>query len=75
VSGETVELRGVPTRALVQAIPQIERLLPRRITIVGGLAVLARLGAAYRVTGDIDIVNRRHGAEAGQLDMPSAVCD
>ncbi|WP_072476209.1 hypothetical protein [Amycolatopsis australiensis] len=64
-----MELFGPVTASLVQALPEIERRLDRRITVVGGLAVLSRLGsAAHRVTSDVDTVNRRLG-EPGQLDV------
>jgi len=73
VSGDQpreVELFGPVTASLVQALPEIERRLDRRITVVGGLAVLSRLGsAAHRVTSDVDTVNRRLGGEPGQLDV------
>jgi len=73
VSGDQlrdVELFGPLTASLVQALPEIERRLDRRITVVGGLAVLSRLGsAAHRVTSDVDTVNRRLGGEPGQLDV------
>lgn len=65
-----VELFGPLTASLVQALPEIERRLDRRITVVGGLAVLSRLdSAAHRVTTDVDTVNRRLGGEPGQLDV------
>src|SRR4051812_46816315 len=65
-----VELFGPVTASLVQALPEIERRLDRRITVVGGLAVLSRLGsAAHRVTSDVDTVNRRLDGEPGQLDV------
>jgi hypothetical protein len=65
-----VELFGPITASLVQALPEIERRLDRKITLVGGLAVLSRLGsAAHRVTSDVDTVNRRLGGEPGQLDV------
>jgi len=44
-------------------------MLRQPITIVGGLAVLARLRTAYRVTTDIDTVNRREDGMPSQLDV------
>ncbi|MEC3975210.1 hypothetical protein [Amycolatopsis sp. H20-H5] len=65
-----MELFGPITTSLVQALPEIERRLERKITVVGGLAVLSRLGsAAHRVTSDVDTVNRRLGGGPGQLDV------
>jgi hypothetical protein len=73
VSGDqprVVDLVGPVKASLVQALPEIERRLDRRITVVGGLAVLSRLGsAAHRVTSDVDTVNRRLGGEPGKLDV------
>ncbi|MEV6611547.1 hypothetical protein [Kutzneria sp. NPDC051319] len=55
---------------LLQAIPEVERRLSRPVTLVGGLAVLSRLGtAAHRVTTDVDTVNRRADGERGQLEV------
>lgn len=66
----SVELFGAATWELVQAMPDIEAMLGRSITLVGGLAVLARLGsAAHRVTTDVDTVNRRTGDERGQIEV------
>lgn len=66
----TVDLFGQGTLALLQAIPEVEHRLGRQITLVGGLAVLSRLGtAAHRVTTDIDTVNRRADGEQGQLEV------
>lgn len=65
-----VTLFGQGTLALLQAIPEVERRLGRPITLVGGLAVLSRLGtAAHRVTTDVDTVNRRASGERGQLEV------
>lgn len=64
-----VRLLGGETAALVGAIPRVERILEREIVLVGGLAVLARLGSAYRVTSDVDTVSRRAPGEQGQLDI------
>lgn len=65
-----VELFGRETLKLIQAIPEVERRLDRPVTLVGGLAVLSRLGtAAHRVTTDVDTVNRRADGEHGQLEV------
>ena len=55
--------------ALVEAIPEFEARTGRRATIIGGLAVLCRLGTVYRVTGDLDTANRRAVGEPPQLDV------
>lgn len=52
MSGDDVTLYGPAMVALVRAIPQVEEMLKRPIVLVGGLAVLSRLGSAYRVTSD-----------------------
>jgi hypothetical protein len=73
VSGDPlarVDLVGRDTLKLIQAIPEVERRLGRPVTLVGGLAVLSRLGtAAHRVTTDVDTVNRRADGEHGQLEV------
>lgn len=74
VSGEdqnppTVTLVGPGMEALVEAIPDVEARTGRPFTLVGGLAVLSRLGAAYRVTTDLDTVNRRAPDEKPQLEV------
>ncbi len=65
-----VDLFGQVTVTLLQAIPEVEHRLGRPVTLVGGLAVLSRLGtAAHRVTTDVDTVNRRAEGERGQLEV------
>jgi preprotein translocase subunit SecY len=49
-----VDLVGASMLALVEAIPEFEARTGRRATVIGGLAVLCRLGTVYRVTGDLD---------------------
>lgn len=51
----SVELFGAATWELVQAMPDIEAMLGRSITLVGGLAVLSRLGSAAHRAGDIRV--------------------
>ncbi|HEY2701880.1 MAG TPA: hypothetical protein VGJ45_40945 [Pseudonocardiaceae bacterium] len=65
----TVQLFGPSMLALVKAIPRIEEVLGRAMVLVGGLAVLSRLGSAYRVTSDVDTANRRADGEPAQLDV------
>lgn len=65
----TVRLFGPSMMALVKAIPRIEELLGRAMVLVGGLAVLSRLGSADRVTSDVDTANRRADGEPAQLDV------
>jgi hypothetical protein len=64
-----VGLVGASMLALVEAIPEFEARTGRRATIIGGLAVLCRLGTVYRVTGDLDTANRRAAGETPQLDV------
>lgn len=56
-------------RAIVQAIPELEARAGRRATVIGGLAVLCRLGIAYRATSDLDTANRLAAGEQPQLDV------
>ena len=65
----TVKLFGPVMEALVLAIPEVESRTARQVTLVGGLAVLCRLGTAYRVTSDLDTVNRRAKEEHPQLEI------
>ncbi len=44
---------------LVSAIPVIAEQTGRAVVLVGGLAVMCRLPIPYRVTTDLDTVNRR----------------
>jgi hypothetical protein len=55
--------------ALVYAIPEIEKRTGRPVTVIGGLAVVCRLGGGYRVTSDLDTVNRRAPNQPGQLEV------
>ena len=64
-----VNLVGASMSAIVQAIPEIEARTGREATVIGGLAVLCRLGAAYRATSDLDTANRRAGGDLPQLDV------
>lgn len=49
-----VDLAGSSMLAIVQAIPELETRTGRKAIVIGGLAVLCRLGIAYRATGDLD---------------------
>jgi hypothetical protein len=64
-----VDLLGGEAWKIVQAIPPLELMLGQPIIVVGGLAVLCRMGNAYRVTTDIDVVNRRSEGAPSQLDV------
>ena len=64
-----VDLAGRSMLAIVQAIPELEARTGRRATVIGGLAVLCRLGTAYRATSDLDTANRRAAGEPAQLDV------
>jgi hypothetical protein len=64
VSGSQVVLVGQAMAAIVEAVISVEDLTGDKPTVVGGLAVLARLSSAHRATIDLDIVDR--GATNGQ---------
>jgi hypothetical protein len=64
-----VDLVGASMLALVEAIPELEARTGRRATVIGGLAVLCRLGTVYRATSDLDTANRRAAGETPQLDV------
>lgn len=55
--------------ALVHAIPAIEERTGRQVVLIGGLAVMCRLTQPYRVTTDLDTVNRRGDSEPAQLEL------
>lgn len=55
--------------ALVQAVPEIEARSGKPAIIIGGLAVICRLGGGYRATSDLDTVNRRSVDEPAQLEV------
>lgn len=54
---------------LVGAIPVIAEQTGRAVVLVGGLAVMCRLSIPYRVTTDLDTVDRRRPAEIPQLQL------
>lgn len=64
-----VELAGGSMLAIVQAIPELESRTGRKPTVIGGLAVLSRLGTAYRATSDLDTASRRATGDPPQLDV------
>ena len=64
-----VELAGASMLAIVQAIPELESRTGRKPTVIGGLAVLSRLGTAYRATSDLDTVSRRATGDPPQVDV------
>jgi len=53
---------------LFGAIPRIQELFELPV-IVGGLAVMSRLGNAYRVTQDLDALRRRLEGAASSLEV------
>lgn len=67
---ETADLVGQVMVRLVGAIPQIQKLLSQPV-IVGGLAVMIRLGIAHRATQDLDALRRRHEGGATGLEILS----
>jgi hypothetical protein len=54
---------------LVSAIPVICEQTGRAVVLVGGLAVMCRLSTPYRVTTDLDTVDRRGVGEHSQLEL------
>lgn len=61
--------RERPCLRLVQAVPEIETRSGKPAIIIGGLAVICRLGGGYRATSDLDTVNRRSVDEPAQLEV------
>ena len=55
--------------ALTLAIPAVKERTGREVIVVGGLAVVCRLTSPYRVTSDLDIVNRRGNDEPAQFEL------
>lgn len=55
--------------ALTLAIPAVKERTGREVIVVGGLAVVCRLTSPYRVTSDLDTVNRRRNDEPAQLEL------
>jgi hypothetical protein len=64
-----VDLAGMPMLAIVLAIPELEARIGRHATVIGGLAVLCRLGVANRATSDLDTASRRALGDPPQLDV------
>lgn len=64
-----VDLTGKSMLDIVQAIPELEARTGRKAVVIGGLAVLCRLGRAYRATGDLDTASRRAAGDPPQLDV------
>lgn len=54
---------------LVSAIPVVAEQTGRAVVLIGGLAVMCRLPAPYRVTTDLDMVDRRAVDEDSQLEL------
>lgn len=68
--GEVADLVGPVMVRLVGAIPQIQQLLAQPV-VVGGLAVMIRLGTAHRATQDLDALRRRDEGGATGLEILS----
>lgn len=60
--------------AIVQGIHEVRLLIGTSPVVIGGLAVMSRLSVPYRVTTDLDVVDRRLGAEP-QLELLRAAND
>jgi hypothetical protein len=63
-----VQLIGVEMVRLVGAIPRVQEVLGPAV-IVGGLAVMARLGTAHRATSDLDTLRRRAVGDPTGLEV------
>ena len=68
VSGNRVTFVGDAMAPVVQGVVEVRRLIGQPPVIVGGLAVLCRLSNPYRVTIDLDLVDRLRG-EVPQLEV------
>jgi hypothetical protein len=71
VCGEppVVALGGRSMTRLVSAIPVVAERTGRDVVMVGGLAVMCRLSAPYRVTTDLDTVDRLVAGAHSQLEL------
>jgi hypothetical protein len=70
VSGDlAVVLAGRAMTQIVSAIPLVAEQTGRAVVLIGGLAVMCRLTTPYRVTTDLDTVDRRSGNEVSQLQL------
>ncbi|NKE57907.1 prevent-host-death protein [Lentzea sp. PSKA42] len=54
---------------IVSAIPVVAEHTGRPVVLIGGLAVMCRLSVPYRVTTDLDTVDRRTSNEDSQLQL------
>lgn len=68
---DTADLVGPVMVRLVGAVPHVQELLSQPV-IVGGLAVMIRLGTSHRATQDLDALRRRHEGGATGLEFLSA---
>lgn len=64
-----VDFVGSSMNALVHAIAIAVQRTGRDVVLIGGLAVICRLGSPYRATTDVDTVDRRRGDDPSQLDL------
>lgn len=69
VSVPIVDLVGSAMERLVHAIPVVAAQSTRPVVLIGGLAVICRLGNPYRSTSDVDTVDRRRNDEISQLEL------
>lgn len=64
-SGDEVRFVGSAMAGVVQAVDSVTELTGERPVVVGGLAVMCRLGLPHRATTDLDVVDRsRPGRES-----------
>lgn len=73
MSGE-LRLNGPRMTVLVESLGLLAEKVPHsQFAVIGGLAVLARVEGAHRVTEDLDTVAEQHGAEPTVVDAVIAV--
>lgn len=63
-------LIGQEMRRLISAIPIVQAAAGGApVVVVGGLAVMCRLGRAHRATSDLDTLSRRNATEQQRLEV------
>lgn len=73
VSGESVTFLGDAMTSVVHAVNTVAKHTGTRPVVVGGLAVMCRVGQPHRATVDLDIVDRRTRDEVPMLEILMAV--
>lgn len=68
-SGDEVQFVGSAMAGVVQAVDAVADVIGERPVVVGGLAVMCRLGSPHRATTDLDIVDRRGPGRESTLEV------